>query len=461
MSAYRQELRADRAAGAEQRRLDAAAAEQRRAERLRAEDERAARLREQRRADRRAERAEREARRAERAQRRAAALSPGLVYQRGTLALVTASALASLPAQIMHFVGISAMLAPLPLALEGAAWVMAAGVAYADARSLPGWVRWLLRALVAGFAGFAAFINYGYGRSLAEQGLSEADARTVGLGLAAVTLLGPLVFEIRQWVSTLSAAVADDEARGRRRHAARRRRHHRRVVRVAERLISAAPYGDLPAEEAWALAWSVVHGPSVPGMTPSLEKRAVRAHGRLTASRTPARAGLFRRGRAQMPAGSGLAAAEVPEAAGQPSAPCADAVRETPARDAHAPRTPLYAPRRTPLMRGKRSRSHTVRAWYGKSPRKLRTPLAHTTANDVPAQGRETDFDDAVLDRMRQDARRTYAESVQAGQTLSARALGEAYGMSESWARKQINAARARDGSTTTPRLRTVPEAAA
>ncbi|MFE2498599.1 hypothetical protein [Streptomyces scopuliridis] len=288
MSTYREERRADQAADAEQRRLDALAAEELRAERLRVADERAARLREQQRADQQAERAGRAGRRRERAERRAVALTPERVYQRGTLALVGASALASLPAQILHFVGIDPVLLPLPLALEGAAWVMAAGVAYADARGLPGWVRWLLRALVAAFAGFAAFINYGYGLSLTGHGLSDADARTVGYGLAAVTLLGPVVFEIRQWVSTLAAASSDIEQRARRKHAARRRRHHHTVVKVADRLISAAPYGDLPAEEAWVRAWEVVHGPTDPGMTPRLEKRAVAASARLTESRTPA-----------------------------------------------------------------------------------------------------------------------------------------------------------------------------
>ncbi|WP_327300781.1 DUF2637 domain-containing protein [Streptomyces goshikiensis] len=55
---------------------------------------------------------------------------------------------------------------------------------------------------------------------------------------------------------------------------------------------------------------------------------------------------------------------------------------------------------------------------------------------------REEVFEEAELERLRQDARRTYAESVQAARPLSARALGEAYGMSESWGRKQILAAR-------------------
>ncbi|MFE3601833.1 hypothetical protein [Streptomyces sp. NPDC059142] len=423
MSVYRQERRADQAAEAEQRRLDAAAAEELRAERQRAADERAARLGEQRRAERHAARAERSGQRRERAERRALALTPERVYQRGTLALVGASALASLPAQILHFVGIDPVLLPLPLALEGAAWVMAAGVAYADARMLPAWVRWLLRVLVAAFAGFAAFINYGYGLSLADHGLSAADARTVGYGLAAVTLLGPVVFEIRQWVSNLAAASLDPQERARRRHAARRRRHHRAVVKVADRLISAASYGDLSAEEAWVRAWEVVHGPTDPGMTPRLEKRAVSASARLTKSRTPARrTGLVNVVRtdasAQLPHGTATTSGDT---------------------------DPVSAPSENDQVTG---RTEPVREPSARDPHAPARPDPH----GEPDPGRDAEFEDAELERMRQDARRTYAESVQAGRTLSARALGEAYGMSESWGRKQILAAR--DDETAPARLR-------
>ncbi|MEU9498168.1 hypothetical protein [Streptomyces sp. NPDC048196] len=287
LSTYRQEQRADQAAAAEQRRLDAAAAEERRADRRRAEDERAARQRAQARADREADRAARQQRRRERAESRSAALTPENIYRRGTLGLVAASGLASLPAQVLHFVGISPLLLPLPLALEGAAWVMAAGVAYADARGLPGWVRWMLRTLVVACAGFAAHINYGYGLSLAGHGLTAADASTVGAGLAAVTVLGPAVFEIRQWVSTIAAATGGADERARRRHAARRRRHHRKVLRVANRLVSAAPFGDLPAEEAWARAWSIVHGCDEPSMTPKLHQRAAESAQRMRKAQQP------------------------------------------------------------------------------------------------------------------------------------------------------------------------------
>ncbi|MFI1203816.1 hypothetical protein ACH4VR_31020 [Streptomyces sp. NPDC020883] len=275
MSFY-EERRADQAARAEQKRLTAQHGEELRAARQRESDQRAARLRDQARADRQADRLDRQQRRRERAERRREVLTPAEIYRRGTLAVVTSSGLASLPAQVIHFVGISPMLLPLPLAIEGLAWVMAAGVAYADARHLPAWVRWLLRSLIAAFAGFAAFINYGYGLSLVHHGLSAEDAQTVGRGLAAVTLLGPIAFEIRQWVSTLAASIEGVDA-DRREHARRRRRHHRKVVRIADRLISAAPFGTLDRQTAFERAWTIVRGCPEPGMTPKLYERAAKS----------------------------------------------------------------------------------------------------------------------------------------------------------------------------------------
>ncbi|MFI0908697.1 conjugal transfer protein [Streptomyces sioyaensis] len=54
----------------------------------------------------------------------------------------------------------------------------------------------------------------------------------------------------------------------------------------------------------------------------------------------------------------------------------------------------------------------------------------------------QAEYEEAERERLRLEARRTYVESAQAGRALSARALGEAYGMSESWGRKQILAVR-------------------
>ncbi|GGS93430.1 DUF2637 domain-containing protein [Streptomyces violaceus] len=95
-----------------------------------------------------------------------------------------------------------------------------------------------------------------------------------------------------------------------------------------------------------------------------------------------------------------------------------------------------------------------------------RTPDPHTphTARTRQAETadealRQSQFEEAELERMRQDARRAYTESVQAGRPLSARALGEAFGMSESWGRKQILAVRDEE-EPSRPLLRAVDTAA-
>jgi hypothetical protein len=114
-------------------------------------------------------------------------------------------------------------------------------------------------------AGFAAWINYDYGRHIAP---------AVGWGLAAVTLLGPLFFEVRQWVTTLSFDPGERrqraEAKARAKHEKRRRNDHKDVVRLAKRLVSAAPFGTLEFENAFVAAWEIFYGTAIPGMTPAL-----------------------------------------------------------------------------------------------------------------------------------------------------------------------------------------------
>ncbi|MEV5395496.1 DUF2637 domain-containing protein [Streptomyces cellulosae] len=89
------------------------------------------------------------------------------------------------------------------------------------------------------------------------------------------------------------------------------------------------------------------------------------------------------------------------------------------------------------------------------TPHALRTPDAEAADEAL----RQAQFEEAELERMRQDARRAYTESAQAGRPLSARALGEAFGMSESWGRKQILAVRDEEESSR-PLLRAVDTAA-
>lgn len=270
MSSWREERRADLVVEADERRKSKAFDAKLRRDERRKDREEAREVKAQ-------ERRDKAARRQARAARRKT-LTPGNVYRKGTLALVLASAAASLPAQVMHFVGISVMLLPIPFALEGAAWVMNAGVAYADERKLAPWVRWLMRGLAMSAAGYAAHINLAYGRSLEGHGLSAADAAAVGWGLAAVTMLGPLFFEVRQWVLTLTSATTDPkrraEEKARTTHEKQRRKNHKPVVELAETLVSAAPYGTLAFEEAFASAWEILYGTRTPGMTPSLHAQA-------------------------------------------------------------------------------------------------------------------------------------------------------------------------------------------
>ncbi|MFI8872455.1 hypothetical protein [Streptomyces sp. NPDC055243] len=259
-SSWFEERRADKREEAQQRREDTKfASKLRREERLEEKKER--------REEKAQRRRDRIARRQSRAARREKTLTPGNVYRKGTLGLVTLSALASLPAQILHFIGIHWMLAPIGPAVEGAAWVMAAGVAYADARKLSPWVRWLLRVLSLSAAGFAANINYKYGLSLVDHGISADNARAAGLGLAAVTLGGPLFFEVRQWVLTLTAAASDPkkkaETKARSRHEKRRARTFKRVAARQQQLLLAAPFGTLKPEDAWARAWWDIEGAPV------------------------------------------------------------------------------------------------------------------------------------------------------------------------------------------------------
>ncbi|WP_433340614.1 DUF2637 domain-containing protein [Streptomyces sp. CA-253872] len=110
----------------------------------------------------------------------------------------------------------------------------------------------------------------------------------------------------------------------------------------------------------------------------------------------------------------------------------------TPARSAGAPADvaevpePVAAPEAAPALVAPRTEPVRVAAPH--------TPPAARTA--VAPDARSVEFEAAELERMRQDARRAYAESALAERPLSARALGEAFGMSESWGRKQILAAR-------------------
>ncbi|MGY4967577.1 DUF2637 domain-containing protein [Streptomyces sp. 900105245] len=138
-----------------------------------------------------------------------------------------------------------------------------------------------------------------------------------------------------------------------------------------------------------------------------------------------------------------LESAPLPHAAAHPgpapAAPTADTPADTPSLESSA------------LVK---ARAEAERLPDPHTPHTARTPEPDSADEAL----RQAQFEEAELERMRQDARRAYAESTLAGRPLSARALGEAFGMSESWGRKQILAAR--DEEPSRPVLRAVDTAA-
>ncbi|MFG2599544.1 DUF2637 domain-containing protein [Streptomyces sp. NPDC048445] len=127
----------------------------------------------------------------------------------------------------------------------------------------------------------------------------------------------------------------------------------------------------------------------------------------------------------------------------------------TPAHPAQAPATEAAdAPAQVPAVES--SAQVMGRAGAGPEPDPHTPHATRTPKGESADETLERDqFEEAELERMRQDARRAYVESAQADRPLSARALGEAFGMSESWGRKQILNVRD-DEDTYRPYLRAV-----
>ncbi|MFH8786301.1 DUF2637 domain-containing protein [Streptomyces roseoverticillatus] len=252
LSAWREQRRQDRLADREQDRIDKsqAAAERREARRLE---------REQDREDRAAARAEERQDKATRSERRRAARA--WIVENGALictALVMSCAIVpALAAQVVALTtaGLGALFAVLLASMfEGAAWAATFGAAQAARHGQPT-ARY--RAATWGCALVAGAVNFWHG--------SHDYGLWLGVVLAAASL-----FAVGMWELHLHGAHAPTaDERERSRHARRRRRHHWKVCRTADRLITAAPYGALPAEAAFISAWQVRHG-TRPGLTAGL-----------------------------------------------------------------------------------------------------------------------------------------------------------------------------------------------
>lgn len=77
-------------------------------------------------------------------------------------------------------------------------------------------------------------------------------------------------------------------------HAAARAEHEPKVRELADRLLSATPYGALSEDDAWRTAWEYVHGLTVPGLTADLLAGRIGARARVAELSTlPAPADLW------------------------------------------------------------------------------------------------------------------------------------------------------------------------
>ena len=164
----------------------------------------------------------------------------------------------------------------LPVMLELAAWAMTFGEARAitDKRNPRAYQVgvWLAASLAAAVNALHGWTDY------------EPSHRIAAAVILAASSIVPVWLWHRVMAGRHAKTIVELETeRERAEHAARRRADHKDVARLADTLISAAPFGELAEEQAFAKAWALLHG-DVPGMTADLRAREVQARVRIAAA---------------------------------------------------------------------------------------------------------------------------------------------------------------------------------
>ncbi|MFF2118229.1 hypothetical protein ACFVXH_12970 [Kitasatospora sp. NPDC058184] len=269
--AERADTRADLREEREQRRLDAEAARQRRQ------------------ADERAAEEAKERRRAARAARFGrvtgwVAANPARAFVRLVQACSIVPAVVSQVAALDH-AKVAVLLAVLLAAmLEGGAWALVAMGAQAEGERSTHTYR--LGAWAAGLV--AAGINFAHGWT------QYTDARWVAAVLALSSIGAVWLTDLQTHGGRGPTTAEKKQAKEKAEHARQRAEHHPEVRTVADRLLSAAAYGALSADEAWRIAWEYVHGVTVPGLTADLLAQRLNARARVAElSALPAPADLW------------------------------------------------------------------------------------------------------------------------------------------------------------------------
>lgn len=282
---YREERRADRAAEREQAREDQRLLlnAQLEAKRLEAEEKR----RDKQLADEQARRDSAERRRQETAERRhreqaaerrkaaraarTAKVTRWLRANPATLFVVFVMVASVVPAVISQVAALAHASVPFLLAallaamLEGGAWAITFMGKQAEDAGRPAGK---YRAGTWATAVAAAGVNFWHWSTVAPL--------WVALVFGGSSLFAIFIWDLKTHGSHGATRQQRHEARARRKHTRRRRRHHRSVARTADRLLSAAPFGELAESDAFTAAWRIHYGAD-PGMTPALYERATTA----------------------------------------------------------------------------------------------------------------------------------------------------------------------------------------
>ncbi|WP_369183653.1 hypothetical protein [Streptomyces sp. Y1] len=269
LSEFRAERRADQQAARAENRADLR--EERAQARLDAEADR-----QRREADRRAAEEARDRRRAARSARLGrvsgwVTANPARAFVRFVQACSIVPAVVSQVAALDHAKVYLLLAVLLAAMLEGGAWALVAMGAQAEGERSTHTYR--LGAWAAGLV--AGGINFAHGWQQYPQ------HRWVAFVLALSSIGAVWLTDLQTHGGRGPTTAEKKQAKEQAEHARRRAEHHPDVRAVADRLLSAAPFGALSADEAWRIAWEYVHGVTVPGLTAELLARRLNARARV------------------------------------------------------------------------------------------------------------------------------------------------------------------------------------
>lgn len=216
-----------------------------------------------------------------REQRQEARLDKGTDFKRLVTAIFVLGLLASLPSLIDYFLGLRAegrpdepawYLLPVPFFLELLAFTSVKGTQWAVRKGFARWPFWIMTGVLAGFAGY---INGTKG--------AELFGPIAGIALAATSIVGPALVEVREFIDARTAGDnrdaaqrAVDRAKARAKAAAEKEQRQREQRQDADRksmfpkqfeaytkILASVPAGSLDREDAWKEAAAAVRFPDV------------------------------------------------------------------------------------------------------------------------------------------------------------------------------------------------------